>query len=126
MTTKSTEELQTQLERLVREHLAAQHKLATTALERAFALVAPTRRTRPSRALAGQRRPGEMAELVERLCKAVRARPGETMATIAEHVGEKSQALSAPMTKLKSTGRVRSAGERNLTRYFPMTAEKPG
>lgn len=124
MTTKITEELQVQIERLVREHLAAQQKAATTAVERAFALVATPTRPRPARSTTGRRRPTEMAELAERLWEAVRVCPGETIVTIAARVGEKPRALNRPMLHLKNAGRVRSAGERNLTRYFPMTAGK--
>ena len=125
MTTKITEELQTQIERLVREHLASQQKAATAAVERAFASAVAPARSRPERSSAGRRRLAtEMAEVADRLCEAVRACPGETMVTIAARVGEKPRALNRPMLHLKSAGRVRSAGERNLTRYFPMAAAK--
>ena len=50
--------------------------------------------------------------------------PGETMTVLAARVGGKSRALHRPMMHLKATGRVRSAGERNFTRYFPMAAAK--
>ncbi len=73
MTTKNAEEFQPQVERLAREHLMAQQKVATTALERAFAWGSVPTRNRPSRAMAGRRRPAELAELVERLFEAVRA-----------------------------------------------------
>lgn len=125
MTTKNTEKLERQIERLVREHLAAQQEAATAAVGRAFAAVAAPVRTRPARAAAGRRRPtAEMAELAERLCEAVRACPGETMTTIAARVGQAPRAMQRPMLHLKNAGRVRSAGERNFTRYFPMTAAK--
>jgi hypothetical protein len=66
----------------------------------------------------------EVAELAEQLFKAVQACPGETMTVIAARVGEKPRALNRPMLHLTRAGRVRSAGERNLTRYFPMTAAR--
>jgi hypothetical protein len=65
-----------------------------------------------------------LAELAERLWETVRAYPGETMTVIAARVGEKPPALNRPMLHLKNAGRVRSAGERNLTRYFPMPAAR--
>jgi hypothetical protein len=34
-------------------------------------------------------------------------------------MGETVQTLQRPMAKLKAEGRVRSVGERHLTRYFP-------
>lgn len=125
MTTNLTEGLQRQIERLVREHLAAQQKAALAAVERAFAPAAPVR-ARPVRPSPGRRRrTSELAQLGELLCEAVRACPGETMTVLAASVGEKPRALNRPMLHLKRAGRVRSAGERHLTRYFPMGAVRP-
>ena len=124
MTTKSPETLETQIERLVREHLAMQQTAARAAVERAFAVMAPPRQAPARRGKYSRRAPEQMAELAERLFEAVRTCPGETMAVIADRVGEKPQVLNRPMANLKRAGRVRSAGERNLTRYFPMTAAK--
>ena len=121
MTPNLTEVLQTQIERLVREYLAAQQKAAVAAVERAFAPAAPGR-ARPARsAPRRRRRTSEVAQLAERLCEAVRASPGDAMTVLAARVGEKPRALSRPMLHLKRAGRVRSAGERHLTRYFPMS-----
>jgi hypothetical protein len=122
MTTNLTEGLQTQIERLVREYLAEQQKAALVAVERAFAPAVPSR-ARPVRSPPGRRRrTSEVAQLAERLCDAVRACPGETMTVLAARVGEKPRALNRPMLHLKRADRVRSAGERHLTRYFPMGA----
>jgi hypothetical protein len=126
--TKTIQDLPNQIERLVREHLTAQQKAATAAIERAFASVAAPAapaRTLPPRVRTGRRRaPAEVARLAERLCEAVRENPGETMTVIASQVGETPRALNRPMSHLKSAGRVRSAGQRHLTRYFPMTASR--
>lgn len=125
MTTKTTEDLQDQIERLVREHLTAQQRVAKAAIERAFASVAAPAKTRLPQLQTGQRRaPAEMARLADRLCEAVRANPGETIKVIASQVGETPRALNRPMSHLKREGRVRSAGQRHLTRYFPMTASR--
>jgi hypothetical protein len=125
MTTKIPEALETQIERLVREHLAAQQTAARLAIERAFAATAPSpRATVRRRAACTRRPPAAVAELAEQLFEAVQACPGETMTVIAARVGEKPRALQRPMLHLKDAGRVRSAGERNFTRYFPMTAAK--
>jgi predicted transcriptional regulator len=71
------------------------------------------------------RRPAnEMADLVERLYEGVRANPGATMIAIAAHVGKSPRALHRPMFHLKRAGKVRSAGQRQHTRYFPMTASR--
>jgi len=127
MTTNLTEGLQRQIERLVREYLAAQQRAALAPVERAFAPAAPARaQARPARpALRRRRRTSELAQLAELLCEAVRACPGVTMAVLAARMGEKPRALNRPMLHLKSAGRVRSAGERHLTRYFPMGAVRP-
>jgi hypothetical protein len=125
MTTKPLEELQNQIERLVREHLAEQRRAATAAVERAFACAAPPNRAPVARSTSGRRRArSEMSALADRLYAAVRAKPGETIAVIAAEVGETAKALHRPMAHLKQAGRVRSAGQRHLTRYFPMHAQR--
>ena len=125
MTTKIPEALETQIERLVREHLEAQQTAVKMAIERAFAVttLSPRVRVRRRRTLT-RRAPAAVAELAEQLFEAVKACPGETMTVIAARVGEKPRALQRPMSHLKDAGRVRSAGERNFTRYFPMTVAK--
>jgi hypothetical protein len=125
MTTKTIEGLQQQIEQLVREHLVAQQRAVTAAVQRAFASeTAPTRAPAARTSTQRRRGAGEMSELQERLYQAVRANPGETITTIAAHVGQPPRALNRPMVHLKREGRVRSAGQRHLTRYFPMLATK--
>lgn len=128
----STESLElkikTVVERLVREHLAVMEALASTAVREGF-----RRATRPtqSKAQKGERaaqppspsvrRPREaVARLEERLYQAVCAQPGETMSVLARAVGSTARALNHPATLLRQSGRVRSAGQRQFTRYFPM------
>ena len=126
MTTKTPETLETQIERLVREHVLAQQLAAKAAVDRAFAVMSAPRVSVQRRAAHTWRAPAEVADLAEQLFEAVQACPGETMTTIAARVGEKPRALNRPMLHLKRAGRVRvrSAGERNLARYFPMPATK--
>ena len=123
-TTRSTEQLGIQIERLVEEHLAASHRAAAAAVERAFA---SARRGRPKRShgaakgsTASRRPPAEVAALGERLYEAVCANPGEGMKVLAADVGETARDLHRPMALLKRAGRVRSVGQRQFTRYFPM------
>ena len=47
--------------------------------------------------------------------------PGETMTTLAPQVGASPRALQVAVARLKRTGRVRAVGQRQHTRYFPMT-----
>jgi len=124
MTTKSLQTLETQIELLVREHLASQQLSASAAVERAFSVAAPAvKRTAPRQPLKYRSR-AEVAELAERLFEAVGSSPGETMTVIAARVGEAVRVLRQPMMRLKETGRVRSAGARNFKRYFPMAVAK--
>ena len=124
MTTKIPETLDAKIERLVREHLAIQQAAARAAVERAFAASTPPRAAARRRATYTRRASSTMSELAEHLFEAVKACPGETMTVIAARVGEKARALHRPMTHLKKAGRVRSAGQRNYTRYFPMAVAK--
>jgi hypothetical protein len=121
MMANRVEELQNQIERLVREHLAAQRRAATAAVERAFASVAASKLVRVPQSAGRRRARTEISELAERLYEVVRADPGETIAVIAAEVGETAKALHRPMVQLKREGRVRSAGQRRLARYFPMS-----
>lgn len=123
MTTRIAETLETKIERLVREYLVAQQLAARAAVERAFSVVAPAKQTAPQR-VAKYRSRSELAQLAERVFEAVCSSPGETMTVIAARVGEAGRVLQQPMMRLKDAGRVRSAGERNFTRYFPMAVAK--
>ena len=123
MTTNTLEGLQKRIEQLVRMHLASQRSAAMAAVERAFAAAEAPTRPRAARTTTGRRRAStEMSRLAERLYEAVCANPGETITVIAAHVSESPRALSRPMFHLKGAGRVRSAGQRSFTRYFPMAS----
>lgn len=65
----------------------------------------------------------EISELGDRLYRAVCAQPGSMMATLAPVVGATVRELNLPARLLKRTGRVRSVGERQATRYFPMVSK---
>jgi hypothetical protein len=123
MTTKTIEHLQNQIEQLVREHLAGQRAAATAAVERAFASATAPAVRGTRRAPERRRPPNEVAGLAEQLYNAVKANPGELMTVIAAQLGQTPRALNRPMLHLKRAGRVRSAGERHLSRYFPMTSK---
>jgi hypothetical protein len=103
--------------------MAACRSTARDAVERAFASAdgrfKPAQASRTPR--IGRRRAStEVAALSERLYQAVCARPGETMVVLAPVVGASPRELGRPMAVLKAAGRVRSAGQRHMTRYFPM------
>ncbi len=70
-----------------------------------------------------RRTPAEMAALSERIYQAVCAKPGESKAVLAAAVGVTARELDRPMSQLKDAGKVRTAGQRHLTRYFPLVGE---
>lgn len=132
--TANVETLEQQIEALVRAHLAACHQNAQAAVERA---VAAATKERPDAArersvkkkTPGQRRPSrsreELTALGERFYAAVCETPGETMSVLAARLGLPPRSLEKPVAHLKKAGRVRSAGARQFTRYFPMAENKP-
>jgi len=125
--TTDNQALAERIERLVQEHIAATRKSAQEAVERAFASAAGARPVRAGcqvvsrRGGGGRRAPAELAEVSERLFRAVCAKPGVGMTVLAAELGASARELHRPMASLKRTGRVRSAGARHLTRYFPTT-----
>jgi DNA invertase Pin-like site-specific DNA recombinase len=129
MTTSSKsleQKIESAVESLVREHLAALEATATDAVRAGFRRAAASGSTRGRAATPRRRRQGrrrtreEIAALEERLYEAICAHPGETMAVIAEAVGVSARELNRPATVLRRTGRVRSVGRRQYTRYFPL------
>lgn len=130
MTTPSIEQLENEIEQLVRTHMAACEVAASAAVRRAFASAqaqpatkgkateAPKTRKRAS---PGRRRTTEeVAKLADRLYEVVSANPGEGMQVLAADMDATTRELHRPMMVLKKAGRVRSAGRRQHTRYFPM------
>jgi predicted exporter len=131
-TTNGSEELAAQIEQVVGRHVAQiQHAIAL-GIERAFGPLSasnPARPTRPKARTArreqGRRRSSsEIADLSDRLCALVRARPGMQMAEFAAELGLPARVLHRPMALLLSANEVRSVGQRSQTRYFPMVAGK--
>jgi hypothetical protein len=128
MTTTSIQNLEKEIERLVREHMDACEIAAAAAVQRAFGAARATRpasrkRSVPKPRTTGHRRSSaDLAKLGERLYAAVCGKPGETMHVLAADVGAKPRELHRPMFLLKQAGKVRTAGQRNYTRYFPMAA----
>jgi hypothetical protein len=92
------------------------------------ALARNTRRT-PKRAVkrrsSGQprREPQEVAVLTEELYSQICKHPGETMVTLSRQMKVPAKALSLPACKLAKAGRIKKAGQRQFTRYFPIGEE---
>jgi hypothetical protein len=124
-TTPNFQDLSRQIERVVQEHIAASRLAAAAALDRAFGAAGNSARASGSarqEATSRRRAPSEIADVAERLYQAVCAKPGETMSVLAADLGSSWQVLSRPMAHLRRAGRVRSVGQRHLTRYFPLVS----
>jgi len=130
--TNTTAELETRIEQMVAEHVAAVRKAAQAAVERAFAgasasAAAPTPTAAPPRPriarAAGKRRTGtELLALGERFFEALSRKPGETMAVLSAEVGASPVELQRAVARLREANRVRTIGERSQMRYFPLLA----
>jgi hypothetical protein len=127
--TNTTAELETRIEQMVAEHVAAVRKAAQAAVERAFAgasasVAAPTAapsRPRVARA-AGKRRTGtELLALGERFFEVLSRKPGETMAVLSAEAGASPVELQRAVARLREANRVRTIGERSQMRYFPLS-----
>ena len=121
--------LETQIEALVREHIRALQRVAAQAVLRAFADAPAGKargghgKARTQKATTARRSPEAVSALSERLYSAICARPGAGMGELAVQVGATSQELSLPAAQLRRTGRVRTAGLKQNTRYFPMVTK---
>ncbi len=122
-TTTSLKDLTDRIEDVVREHLAACRRAAESAVQRAFTGTSRVPQQVRTDGLVRRRASTEMAAISEKLYRAVCARPGETMAVLAVDLGASPRGLQRPMMHLKRAGQVRSVGQRNMTRYFPMAAK---
>jgi hypothetical protein len=121
-TPSTTVELAGAIESLIGSYVDGVREAARQAVERALVRSAAGHPTRSGKkAFSGpptstsRRTAAELAEVCDALCEVVRAHPGASMATLAEKIGTEAQTLLRPMVTLKSTGRVRSVGQRHLT-----------
>lgn len=128
MANKPTDDLNEKIEALVQTHIAALRAQVHATVEQTFQQMAgePTARAKPrttrraSSPPSKRRTPEELSELADRLYEVIRQYPGEPMAVLAGKLGSTPYELSRSVRHLKDDGRVRSAGHRSQTRYFPM------
>jgi hypothetical protein len=128
----TSQQLTEQIERLVRDHITAIRAAAAAAVARAFAATSSVAGDQPQRAkVAGakarakpapRRAVEEVAALADQFYAALCRSPGQTMATLAPQVGASPRALQVAVARLKRASRVRAVGQRQFTRYFPMTS----
>lgn len=120
-------ELAGAIESLIGSYMDGVREAAQQAVDRALvrsAMGRPTRgrgkvASRPAVARGGRRTAAELGETCDALIDSVRANPGASMVQLAGQMGVEVRSLQRPMSKLKSAGRVRSVGQRHLTRYYP-------
>ena len=121
----TTQDLGKQIEQLVHAHLVAVRRTAMEAVEQAIGhpRVKPLGKSRevkrPSCRKAPCRSPDELSVLGETFYETVCAHPGESMATLTVHMGVAANTLRSVVRRLKGEGRLRTAGQRQHTRYFP-------
>lgn len=125
-TPSTTMELAGAIESLIGSYVAGVREAAQQAVERALVRSAVGRPMRGGKAgssmpatSANRRTAAELTGICDELCEVVRAHPGASMVTLAEKMGAEARTLQRPMARLRSTGRVRSVGQRHLTRYYP-------
>lgn len=124
-TTTEFQDLSITIEQLVQAHLLSVRAQVEEAISRAFgAAIADkpqiTKHSPKLRCKQGKHRtPDEIVILAEKFLKRVSDKPGDTMTIIAAEMGIPTKELHQPMSKLKAAGKIRSTGERHLTRYFP-------
>ena len=70
-----------------------------------------------------RREPEEVAVLTEELYAQICKHPGETMVTLSQLMKVPAKALALPACKLAKAGRIKKAGQRQFTRYFPIGQE---
>jgi hypothetical protein len=127
MRARTPEQLASAIESLVASYLDEVRDLAQEALQRSLSRKAVGRRPGKDKgqrsAAPGSETKRRTAAAIdatsEQLCALVRARPGESILTLAEEMGVPASALQRPMAKLRVESRVRTVGQRHLMRYFP-------
>jgi hypothetical protein len=70
-----------------------------------------------------RREPEEVSDLAEKLYAEICRHPGETMVSLSRHMNISAKTLRLPACKLAKAGRVKKAGQRQFTRYFPVGKE---
>ena len=129
MTTSTIDVLSKRIEQVIQEHIAASRIAAADAVARAFSVTSQesgrprVRLAAPPTGESQRRTAAELTALGQQFYRAVCAKPSETMEVLAAEVGASPRLLHRPVSLLKRLGQVRSVGERNLTRYFPLATK---
>ncbi len=130
---KNPEQLAEAIEALVASYIDEVRRVAQQAIDRTLSVskasssASKGRASQPAQQHQPARRRGveELDGLCDRLYELVCARPGVSMAVLADEIGQQAGRLRRPMTRLKADSRVRSVGQRQAMRYFPAVVRAP-
>ena len=117
-------ELGDEIAKAVGQIVVASHAAAIKALDQAFDRGPGAGRTGRPKALSvatvSRRSSEEITDLKQRLYEIVCEMPGEAMAVLATQIESTPRDLQVPIARLKAEGRLKTVGERQAMRYFPL------
>jgi len=124
----STDELCRSIEHLVQQHLRACQREVAAVVERTFRASAVTatapkskaKLAKPKRESGPRRTPAEIQALGERFYELLCTKPGAAMTVYSAELGVTPSELHRPVAMLKRAKLVRSVGERQAAKYFPL------
>jgi len=99
-----------------------QQLMRETAFEAVERATGSRPRSKTPRRMSARRDTEQLAKLTEQLYRAICDHPGESMKTISQAIGCTPRELVLCARKLIGQGRVKKAGQRQHTRYFPVDA----
>ena len=104
--------------------LAIARSLAPGASRSATTKVPSATKAKKRKPPSARRSAEELAQLEEKLYELVCGSPGASMREFGDVIKVSVRDLNLPMAKLKSSGKVRSVGERTRTRYYPAVGQR--
>ncbi len=121
-------ELGDEISKAVGKIVAASHTAAIKALDQAFdrgrgagCTSRASGRPKAPRVVAVSRRSSEeIVVLKQRLYEIVCEMPGEAMAVLAKQIESTPGELQVPIARLKAEGLLKTVGQRQAMRYFPL------
>ena len=126
----STDDLCRSIEHLIHQHLQTCQQEVAAVVTRTFRTAAAvvtatepkfkTAKVRPRRESGPRRTPEQIHELGERFYELLCSKPGAAMTVYCAELGVTPRELHRPVVILKRAKLVRSVGERQATRYFPL------
>jgi len=125
------QKLEAEIAKAVSLIINASQQATVEALNEAFGIaqqrnrkkVVRDRRAVGPRASTSNRTATELKSLEEGFWGAVLESPGESMNALATRIRAKPRQLRVAVVNLKKNGRIKTVGERQFTRYFPIEAD---